>query len=511
MANCINPSLRFRHLFFFVLVFVASHAIGQESEQIEIVQGEELIYIKKDGEEAQRLVGNVIFRHQDALMYCDSAYQFLDRNSIEAYGSIRINQGDTINLYGDFLDYNGDNKIATVRGKEVKLISTDFILTTDLLIFDRQYNTARYTTGGEIVSKNDSNHLVSTRGFYDVNAKIFTFKDSVVLTNPDFVMRSDTLKYFTATEIVNFLGPTTITGDSNLIYCENGWYDTQKDQSQYFQNSYIISDGKKLEGDTLYYDRILGLGKADGNIQITDTLQDITINGLHGRIFEHNDSAVVTDSCLLTQLMEGDSLFMHADTFKVYEAANEEKFLMAYYGVRIFKSDLQGVCDSIAYSLSDSTISLFDDPILWSGEDQITADSIDIKTKQKKIHRIYIYPNAYMISKIDSLRFNQVKGKKMEAFFKESKLKRIEVRGNGQITHYALDDLNKFIGVSVAESSDIDISVGENAVQSISLLNDAKSITYPMGELDPVTELRYKDFRWLIDKKPKSKEEIFGE
>lgn len=499
----------FHYFFLFGLGCVFSSPLfAQKTEQIEIVQGEELIYTERDGIKVQRLVGDVIFKHQDALMYCDSAYRFPEANTIEAFGSVRINQGDTLNLYGDYLTYDGNKRLATVEGKEVHLINTDFDLKTDRIVFDRQRNTAQYTTGGTIVSQNDSNVLVSKRGFYYVDSKLFAFREDVVLSNPDFVMYSDTLMYYSNTEMVIFLGPTTIEGDSNLIYCENGWYNTQMDQSQYYENSYLISDGRKLEGDTLYYDRNLGFGSAVGNIQITDTTEQMTILGQRGRIFELQDSAIVTDRCLLIQNIDGDSLYMRADTFKVYALDENKRFMLAYPKVIVFKSDLQAVCDSMIYGLSDSTIRLFEDPILWSGEDQITADSIEIRTKNNKINDIFMYPNAFLISKIDSLRFNQVKGKTMQAFFKNSEIKRIEVKGNGQITHFALDEKEKFIGVSVAESSDITIRINKEGIQSITLINDAKSTTHPMGELDPQTELRYKGFRWLIKQRPVSKEAV---
>jgi lipopolysaccharide export system protein LptA len=493
-----------------VLLFLVSiSTFAQKKEQIKIIRADVLIGTESKGKTAQRLIGDVQFEHQNALMYCDSAYFYKTTNSIDAFGSVRINQGDTLNLYGDFLHYDGNQKLATVTGKEVKLVSPDFDLVTDRLLYDRANNIASYSTGAVIESKNDSNVLVSDRGYFYSNQSTFLFKNNVVLTNPEFEMRSDTMRYYTTTEVVNFLGPTTITSDSNLIYCENGWYDTQKDQSKYFANAYIITDGKRLEGDTLFYDRNVGFGKADGNVQITDTVENVIINGEHGRIFEKKDSAVVTDNSLLTQLFDGDTLYMHADTFKVYKKLNGDQFLFAYYGVKIFKSDLQGSCDSISYSLTDSTIRLFYNPVLWSAENQLTADTIDIRTKNNKIHSLYLDKSAFIISEIDTIRYNQIKGKNMTGYFSEGKLKTIFVKGNGQTTYYGQDDAEKFIGVNVAESSDIRILLGEKSIETITFLNAPKAKMHPMGELDPVNELRYSGFKWLIDRRPLNKESLF--
>ncbi len=502
-----DSSLKSGLLLLLSLLFSALWA--QKKEQIEIIDASELIGLTVDGKKAQKLRGNVKFRHQKALMYCDSALFYRDENLIDAYGNIRINQGDTLNLYGDVLHYNGNSRLAEVEGKVVKLENSDFTLITDAILYNRLTNVAQYNTGGVIESKNDSNLLVSEIGYFLANQSLFFFKDSVTLSNPDFIMRSDTLKYFSKNEMVNFLGPTIIEGDSNLIYCETGWYDTPKDISQYYENAYLISDGRKLEGDTLYYDRNIGYGRAIGSIQITDTAEQVLVNGLYGEIFEKKDSAIVHGQALLTQIFDSDSLFMHADTFKVFTNKENERSLLAYYGVKIYKQDLQGKCDSISYALSDSTIELHGSPVLWSEQNQLTAERIDIRTANSKIHSLFLQTNAFIISEVDSIRFNQIKGKEMTGYFKEGKLNLIQVRGNGETTYWGQDEEDKFIGVNVAESSDIDIKLANEAIQSISFINQPDATMHPMGELDPVKDLRYRGFKWLIEERPLSKEAVF--
>lgn len=496
-------------LLLILILGIVFNTSSQNKTQIEILGADDLLGSNVDGQEVQKLVGNARFKHQDALMFCDSAYFYRKSNTIDAFGHVRINQGDTLNLYGDFLKYDGNTKVATVTGEEVKLDNPNFTLITDQLIFDRVNNKADYYTGAVIESKNDTNVLVSKIGHYYTNQQLFTFKKDVVLTNPNFVMNSDTLRYFSNTEMVNFLGPSTITGDSNLIYCENGWYDTKLDRSRYYQNAYIITDGKKLEGDSLFYDRKNGFGKAQGNMSITDTAQNIIITGNYGEVFEQKDSAVVSQEPTLTQIIDGDSLFMHADTFKVYRDEEDNRFLFAYNEVKIFKSDLQGKCDSIAYAMSDSTIQLYHDPVLWSDSNQLTAIRIDLRMANKKINSIYLDTDAFIISEVDSVKYNQIKGKEMTGYFKDSKLNLIKVRGNGETTYYGQDDDKKFIGVNVAESSDINIALNDDGIKSISFLNKPNATMYPMGEKDPVTELRYKGFKWLIGLRPRSKEDIY--
>ncbi len=428
-----------------LLVCIGTSLSAQKTEKIEIVQANELVFTEQSGIKAQRLIGDVIFKHQNALMYCDSAYLYQGKNSIEAFGDIRINQGDTMNLYGDHLNYDGNTQIANVTGKEVRLSSTDFNLTTTSLLYNRTNNVADYYEGAVIESKNDSNILVSEIGHFFANESMFMFKRNVVLSNPNFEMNSDTLHYFTKSEKVKFIGPTSIKGDSNYIFCHNGWYDTKLDQSQYFDEAYIISENRKLLGDTLYYDRIIGYGQADGNISIIDTTEKIVLSGDHGEIYEFKDSAIVTENGLLNQIVEDDTLFIRADTFKIFKQ-NEMDFLMAYYHVLIFKSDLQGACDSVAYSFSDSTIQLYDEPVLWSDQNQLTAHRIDIRMANKNIHSLFLDSNAFIISEIDSIRYNQIKGKTMTGYFKNSSLSKVKVRGSGQTTYFGQDEAEKFIG-----------------------------------------------------------------
>ncbi len=482
---------------------------AQATQKIELIQADELVFTERLGIQAQRLLGNVIFKHQEALMYCDSAYLYKDINALDAFGNVRINQGDTLNLHGDVLNYDGNKQLAVVSGDTVRLINTNFTLTTDKLFYNRETNVADYFTGGLIESKTDSNVLVSEIGHFFANQQLFTFRHDVQLSNPNFIMNSDTLKYFTNTEMVNFLGPTTILGDSNLIYCETGWYDTRADQSTYYDNAYIITDGRKMIGDTIFYDRMIGFGQADGDIEIIDTAQQIIVSGQHAEVYELKDSVVIVGEPMLTQIIEEDSMFMHADTFKIFKTELGKQFMLAYYGVRIFKSDMQGKCDSISYSFSDSTIQLYEAPVLWSDSNQLTADRIDIRMANKKIHSIFLDQNAFVISEVDTLRYNQVKGKEMTGYFTDSKLSLIKVRGNGETTYFGQDDDNKFLGVNVAESTDIDIRLKDNAISTISFLNEPNAVMYPMGELDPVEELRYKGFQWLIKFRPRSKNDIF--
>lgn len=504
---------KFKHLkssfLTFSLLLFSFVLFSQKKDQIKILNANELVFIEKSEVKAQRLIGDVRFKHHDALMLCDSAYFYSNKNKLTAFGDVQIHQGDSVVIYGDRLDYNGDSRKAVISGEIVKLVNNEFVLTTDELLFDRAKNITSYHTGGLIVSKTDSNKLRSQIGYYYTDDKLFYFKDDVQLSNEEYVMNTDSMQYHTLRKIVHFFGPTTIEGEENFIYCENGYYNTKTEISEYKQNAYLISDGRKLEGNFLFYNRKSGFGRALGNVQITDTAEGVIINGEKALMYEEPDSVIITESALLTQVFEEDSLYLHADTFKLLSDLKGDRIMKAYYGVRIFKKDLQGACDSMIYSFKDSTIYLYSNPVLWSKENQLTAEKIEIKTKNGNMHSIYMETDAFIISEVDSTKYNQIKGLEMTGYFKNNELNTIKVNGNGQTIYYGQDDFGKFIGVNKAEASRLKISIANNQVQQITFLGQPNAVMYPIGKLKQ-EELRYDGFQWLSDTRPKSKSDVFG-
>ena len=230
---------------------------SQKVNKIEIIKANSLEYDESLGKGIRKLIGGVVLKHEEALMYCDSAYMSQDDNSFIAFSNIHMTQGDTMHLYGDTLYYSGNTKLARVR-HNVRLINNEgAILTTHFLNYNRHEKLAHYFNHGKIVD--NDNILTSISGYYHTNTKDFFSIDSVTLVNPEYIMYSDTLKYNTATEIAYFFGPTEIISDSSYIYCENGWYNTITDISQYNENAYMRNKAHTLKGDSLYYDKRIKL------------------------------------------------------------------------------------------------------------------------------------------------------------------------------------------------------------------------------------------------------------
>lgn len=500
-------------LFFLCFGFVLLHSpflAAQEQSKatrVDLVHAEVTRFDRSIAPDARRLIGDVKFKHEDATMVCDSAWQFIDDNRFNAYSNVHIQVNDTIEIYGDKLFYDGNTRIAELHGN-VKMIDNQMTLTTQHLFYNMETNTANYTDGGKIVDI--ENTLTSKWGFYFADEKNFFFKDSVNLLNPDYVMNSDTLRYNTLTEIAYFFGPTTIVSEENTIFCRNGWYDTKNDIARFSKEAYFTNGEQFLAGDSLFYNRNLGYGRAIRNVMLKDSVQQTFVTGQKAEHFEKEFLSEVTVDALLTVVANNDSLFMHADTLRsVNDEENQRELLFAWNRAKIFKTDLQGIADSIVYNFSDSTIYLYNDPVIWSENHQLTAQRIEVKTAEdNRVESIHLFDAAFIVSMEDSISFNQIKGKNIIAHFFDNELKRIDVFGNGEALYFAREENEELIGINKSLSSDITIYIEENQVSSIILYTDSDANLFPPDKI-PSEERFLQNFRWITDKRPQKKEDIF--
>jgi len=479
---------------------------AQQIKKIKLVQANSIEFDKSMGNDANRIKGNAIFSHENILMYCDSAYLYQDRNDIEAFGNIHINVNDTLDMYSDKLVYTGNTRMARLIDN-VKLIDKQTVLTTNLLIFDRNENTATYYNRGKITDT--ANVLVSIKGYYYTNSKKLFFKDSVVLTNPKYTVYSDTLLYNTYTDVATFLGPTNIISKENTIHCENGWYDTKKDISSFSKKSVFHNKDKVLFSDSLYYDRKQGFGKAFRKITICDSIKKMITRGNYAEYFENKGYSIVTDSAVGIFYDDKDSLFIHADTLKAtFDSTQNTKSTFAYHHTRFYRKDIQGICDSLVYNNSDSLITLFKNPVIWTDSNQLFADTIIIKITDNQISRIFFNNMAFIISLDDSLKFNQVKGKKMTGFLQDNKLYKVIVKGNSETVYYVRDEDGSLIGINKGISHDLIIYINDKKITSITYINNPNATLYPEKEANPA-ELQLKNFKWIIEQRPLNKTDIF--
>ena len=471
--------------------------------------------------DAQILVGNVVFRHDEAMMYCDSAYFYEKSNSLDAFGHVRLEQGDTLQGFGDVLYYDGNTKMARLR-RHVILIhgredENPTVLTTDSLNYDRQRNVAYYYTGGTV--KDSLNTLSSVRGKYLPDSKQAVFSRDVKLVNPNFVLTSDTLLYNTATKVTDMLSPTTIVYEQETnIYTSHGWYNTETEHSMLLDQSLVEHvDGQTLTGDTIYYDKHIGFGRVIGNIEMRDTVQHATLYGQYGEMWEENNRGFATDSALMVDWSDEDHYaYIHADTLFTEALHYSDSARMdstyrrvrAYYGVRVFRDDMQMVCDSLVYLSSDSTIHLYKTPVCWSGNQQISADSICVYLKDNTVEHAVCIGDALCVMEDSLGLFNQMSGKEMVTYMENGEAKLVDMSGNAQTVYYPLEEDGSVVGMNTTESSFIRVYVENRQVEKMRFTKSTTGILYPMDQI-PSGADRLALFFWAIKHRPEDSNDVF--
>lgn len=496
-----------KYLFFVTfLLFRVLFASAQQKEQINIINSNSLEFNREIGEGVRRLLGDVILEHDNATMYCDSAYLFTTQNIFHAFSNVHVNRGDSIHLYGDFMLYNGNTKIGKFRNN-VRLENDSTTLYTDSLDYYSSSNVANYFEGGRII--NESNTLTSVVGYYYANDDMFFFKDSVVATTPDYIIYTDTMKYYTEEKITYFLGPTNIYNEENHLYAENGWYRSEEKKFQFNENARYQNKEKVLTGDSLYYDDLNGIGIAIDNIEMIDTTENMILKGNYAYYTKDPETFLITDSTILIQVSNyTDSLYLHADSISSnFDSTGTYRILKAYHKVQIFREDFQARCDSMVYNFQDSVVTMYTEPIIWSEGSQMTADKVEIHIKNEVIDFFKLINTAFIVSEKDTTRFDQIRGKQMIGYIRSNKLSRVDVFGNGQTIYFTVDEKeNEIVGVNFAESSDIILYMKEGQVNRINMIKEPTGTLYPLDELE---QTKLKDFQWLEHLRPKEKNDIF--
>jgi len=499
-------TINFKYLIIALIIIGAQGVFAQKKSKVVIKHADALRRNAKFGKDIQRLIGNVVIQQDSTLFYCDSAYINEVKNSFEAFSNVHINVNDTVDVYSNRMIYEGNTKIAELFDN-VKLIDKNTILTTDHLIYNRLSKTAYYDNNGEIVNK--ENLLVSKQGLYLTTTRTFHFRKDVVLTNPDQETYSDTLVYNTNTETAYFFGPTVIRGKESILYCEDGWYDTKKDVTKLVKRPSITNGDKKIIADSLYYDNKTLFGKAMGNVMIIDTSRRVIVTGRRGEFWDDKGMSYVTDSAIAITYDKHDSLFMHADTMWLnFDDNRKAQTIKAYYNVRFYRTKLQGKCDSLSFDMKDSTIRMYVKPVIWSGKNQLTADSIAIAVSGNTADSLMMYNTAFIVSKDSTDTFNQIRGKNMIAYFVKNELDRINVDGNAQTIYFVREEDGFLIGVDIAESSNMVIRIRNSEINSISYMQNVDEDMFPENELTE-EQTTLKDFSWQVDLRPINKWDIF--
>ncbi|QIA08753.1 OstA-like protein [Draconibacterium halophilum] len=491
-------------ILFFALSLASVTGFSQEKKRVEIIQAESLEQ-SDNISNAQRLINNVIIRHEGVMMYCDSAYTYQGTNRVDAFGNVHINEGDTLHLYARKVYYDGDRSFAQAIDN-VKLVNTEMTLYTDTLDYDMNLNVGYYDCFGKIVDS--TNTLTSKEGKYFLDDNEAHFTDSVVGYSDKYTIDSEDLRYNTQTEVIYFKGPTTIRDSVNTLYAEDGWYNTQTGEADLNLHPMVYNDTQSIQARQISYNQENGDGYAEGNVTIEDFENQSIIKGNKVTYNEEKETAIATDSAVFISYNETDSLFLHADTLKsIPDTIDGENLVMAYYGVRFFRNDVQGICDSLMYFTKDSLVQLHRNPVIWSEQHQLSADYIEMIQHTNAPNEMHLTKNSFIISKQDTGRYDQIKGKDMLGYIINGKLNNIDVDGNGQTLYYARDK-EAVIGLNRAESSNISIRFKDGKIHAIAFQKQ------PEGQLKPILNLEESEktlpgFEWKIKLRPLSKDDIF--
>lgn len=480
-------------------------SVQAKKTKVYLLHANTLSFDKNVNPDAQILVGDVSFRHDSSYMYCDSAYFFELTNSLEAFGSVRMEQGDTLFVYGDYLFYNGNTQMAYLRDN-VRMVNRNVTLFTDSLDYNRLANIGYYFEGGLIVD--EENELSSLYGQYSPGTKIAIFNDSVKLENPKFTLYSDTLNYDTESKIATILGPSVIVSDSGTIYSSRGWYDTANNTSLLLDRSRIVSGDKILIGDSIAYDRELGFGEAFGNMCLLDTTKSIALEGQYGYYNEKTEYAFATDSARFLEYSKGDTLFLHADTLEMSTIDSVYREIKAFYGVRFYRIDMQGVCDSMQFNTRDSVLYMFKDPIIWNEQYQMYGDTIAVYMNDSTIDYAHVIQFAFAAQHVDSTYYNQLKGNDLKAYFNGQAVRQIDVEGNAESIFYPLEKDGAKVGLNETKSGFLTIWIKDNKLDKLKIWPS------PLGNMTPIPDLKpdqktLKDFYWFDYLRPQNKDDIY--
>ncbi len=495
----------------FLLMFLSlSNLFSQVDKDKVFLEQAEILQKVPNQPNVRKLIRNVIVTHKGTRIYCDSAYLYEDKNAVDTFGKTRVIGENGATLTAKNTYYDGNTQTAKARG-EVVLIDEKMRLETESLDYQIQTGIAYYTNGGKLADNEKT--LTSKEGTYDTNSKIFYFvKDVVLIAKQDKQqIETENLTYHTITKMTYFKGDTKITSKDGVVKTKLGNYNTETQVSELQGRSRIDNQEYTLEADSLYSDNKLGLGYGYGNVEVLSKKDSMFAEGDFAWVRRNDNESKIYGDVIAYQINLKDTLWIKADTLYIInqKGNNAKKMMLAYQNTRIFRKDFQAKCDSLAYNRGDSVMRMFRDPVLWGKKNQITSDSIEIFLDKNEPAKACFNHEAFMLSEDTLKNYNQLKGKRMTAFFRKREIRTVEVRGNSQNIFFLLKDKeNKLIAMNRVDCSDMNVYFNaENRIQKVAYINK------PEGSLTPKHELKepqkkIKNFKWRTDEIPKREEFI---
>ena len=484
---------------------------AQQDKRVYLVHADNLHYDQYRNGDAQILDGHVHFRHVGANLYCDSAHFYEQSNSFEAFGHVRMVQGDTLSLVSDYAYYDGNDQLAQAR-YNVVLKHRKTTLYTDSLDYDRMYSFGNFFEGGKMVD--GKSVLTSDWGEYHTDSKMAMFYYDVRLKDQNMFLTTDSLYYDTRTSRAHIVGPSNITSGSSHIYSEDGYYNTRTEQSELFGRSVIKDQGRTIVGDSVFRNARDGKNYAYWNVVMTDSINK---NRLTGDYAEYDDStgyAMATNNAVAMDFSQKDTLFMHADTFKIFTYNNNTdsvyRVMHAFRKVRAYRPDVQAVCDSLVYNSLDSCMVMYRDPIVWNQGQQLFGEEIRVYMNDSTIDWAHVIGQAFSAEQMpDTIHFNQVSSKEMKAFFKNGEMRESQAIDNVLSVYYPIDDSDStLIGLNYLETPLLKMFLEKRKMKRM-WIEKPKGTLYPMTQIPP-DKYFLPQYAWFDYIRPLNKQDIFN-
>lgn len=537
-------------MLFLVTAFPAfSQNAKPESKRlpINILDNEQGESITRNGVTVFKFSGHVIFQHGTDIMYCDTAYLNQQENSMEAFGNIKIIQQNGTTAEGDYLSYTGNTKKAYMKGN-VALKNADDNLWTEELDYDLNTKNGNYYQNGTLQS--GSTTVSSERGAYNAGTKEARFMGDVLVTDTSYTIESRDLGYNTESKIMRFFDSSVVYNETSVLRTSRGNYDTKLDIAEFNVRSSIVNEEQYIEGDSLYYNKQSGIGRAIGKVVIIDTSEKATL--FCGRAFtdDKQKTLLAVDKPVLRKLGETDSMFIRADTFfsahtimrrervytgttdtgiltKVKRKSNPDsagqwsvvqlpdtsspKYYTGYHHVKIFSDSLQGKCDSICFTGKDSLILMMKQPIIWSRGSQVTGDTIKAFIDSGKISKIVVPNEALIVSRSGPERaglFNQIQGRTLTAYLANDELDFALVKPDAECIYFPTDEDGAYLGVSQSKSERMKVYFSKGEIDRIFQIQEVDGTLTPLRKVS-LSTLRLSRFQWLDKLRPRKLSELF--
>lgn len=485
----------------------------KKTSQVQVTSG----YFEKKPEYPEAVIysrdanGPVHIVHDGVDMWCDQALVYFKENFVKAYGKVLVKQGDTIEMRSNYGEYNGNTSMAFAAGA-VNLKEPSSSLESDTLYFDRMKQEAYYRSGGLV--RDTSSVLTSRRGRLFTETKKYEFSGQVVIENPEYTVRSPRLDFYSESGLAYLYGTSTIESPSSTIYCDRGYYNTRSNKGHFVKNSRVDYNQRILYGDSIYFDRAQGFASATNNIKLIDSANQMVVRGHYAEVFKQKDSVYITNRAVAVSVQERDSVYIHADTLRV-TGPSEQRIIKGFYGARMFKPGnsiedrTSGRCDSIVVLQELGLTKMIGRPVLWTGDQQITGDTIHLiqDLERDELDSLKVYDNAFMIQE-DVEGYNQVKGAQLVGLFTENKLDTIDVIKNSQVVYYSRDDKQELVGINNTVASSMQLYVRQNKIKGIRFINKVPGKVYPPSEF-PENARILPGFIWRGDERLFFQEDLF--